>query len=323
LGNLTEAHPDEPAYLDRFVGYVEAELDHCLNARQQVYPRGLLNKVRGWSALAAKEPERLRAALTPMIDGTARPLSFFMMEQFPVYDAIHALATFDPGAASAILSRELKHQLEGNMRSGDLFEAVMRLPAPEGDEARDLQLNEANDDQKLQELVNRAVRNDQRPWLMARISADLSSDSPAFVARGMVLAAFLPDNAEAEALWKGRLAEEPTPPWLAKVHRAAQRRYDRLRRAQHWYDAFAAADEAADTFAAHRLFLAEVDARIYCSHTLRPSAEDLAAWPSAKRAHWRWSGEAIKAAVKRDEDELKKTLLFTSPPGHAQHPKLR
>lgn len=323
LGDLADNYPQQPVYLDRFASYVEAELHYLLEAKSTSYPRGLLEPVGGWKAFAARDPDRLKLALKPLIDNKAKRLSFFMMDKFPVYDAIDALATIDAATASKLITRELEQQLSGSMRSGDLFAAAMRLPGPDGNAARDLLLSDAIDDYRLQRLVNSAARHNQLQWLNSHISSGLTSNSAAFIARGMVLASFLPDSDEAGRLWTGVLAAPPGAGWLAQVHATSSKRFDRQRTARTWFNAFAAARDSETVYAALRLFVAVVDSRVYDSNKLRPDGKDLANWPATKRAHWRWSWEAIKAAVKRDEDELKKTLLFSSPPGRSQYPRLR
>jgi hypothetical protein len=321
LGMLAEDHPGQRLYLDRFATYVRDELDLLANARSRSIPRSLFTRTRGWDLLIAEYGDDLMTWTQPFVDGTARS-DWFMMEQFPLIRALEATDQIEPGRKAAVAIRALKSMATSNFRSGDLYHEAARLTGPEGEEARQLALAEANEDAKLFDFAVGIQESGQTDWLLDQIDRDLAGDTAGTIARGLLLAGFLQPGEAGDELWSGRLASPPASGWLANVHRVAGDHYRRLQWSRHWNRLFRDTVDDEVAFGAFELFIETLDGRVY-SGDQRPSEKELEGWSWRRGAHWSLGWDRVNAATKAAKDKLSKSFLATKQPLSNQSPRRR
>lgn len=322
LGWLAEAYPDQPIYLERWADYVHAELDFLAKAKSRSFPRALLQETAGWNELVAQYGVDLIEWTRPFVDASARHTSWMFIESFPLMRALEAIESIAPGSRAEVITRDLRDSARSNFRSGDLYHQGTTIVGPAGEEARQLVLDEANDDAKLFDFAVGVQNSGQSDWLINQIGLDLGGKSAGRIARGLTLAGFLQPTERADQLWAGRLASAPASGWLVDVHRAARQRYQRYKSARHWFDILRSTDDDDEAFAAFELFVCALDGRIYTGAE-RPNWEELERWPWRRQVLWSLGWERVRKTAKSSQDKLSKLYLASKPPLSNQAPRRR
>lgn len=326
FGELAERYPHIQTYRNAFADHVFSEIEHLQTAKSRKYPRALLNGFSGWDGLLEEHGPALIAWVYPFTHAERSGAHWFMHEPFPYLRALEAAERIAPGSLARAVTASLKHFAASNFRSGDLYAYATKVPGPMGEEARQLALAEANDDQKLFDFAHGLQEEkdgeDQTEWLLGQIQRDLGSKTIGIIARGITLAGYLLPGERADKFWTEELSSPSATGWLTEVHAAALHNYNKCRWAQHWNAAFQQATDMDVAHGAWELLHASLDERLFLGKQ-RPSSETLDSWPWRKRHQWRFGWSLVQATIKKRKEALAKLFLSTDPPLSNQWPRRR
>jgi NACHT domain len=322
IGDLVHLYPERGDYFESYANYVKSEIEYHHNAVSRHYPRNLLRGIGGWEQLIAKLPDDFKSWMKPILDPKSRHVGhwFSFLEDFPLRRGLDEIEKLVPGSKAALVTKELRESEGSSMRYGELYAQGLTLPGPYGEEARQLVLAEANNDEKLFSFVQGLQEHFQTDWLVDQIKRDLMGPTAGVIARGVTLAGFMLPNKHAEALWAGLLSKSPTNGWIEDVYERSKANYERYKWSQHWFREFHSAMDNDKAFAAYELFLATVDMRLHAAYE-RPDLKDLLAWEWRRQHHWSFGWERLQSIIKANHKELEKTFLLSAQPLQNQWPR--
>lgn len=325
LGVLAKQHPDHAAYLTGFADHVRSELAALASDGSKTLHRTLFRAQSAWERLVSSYGRDLCAWLEPFVVETGPPPHHFLFayEPYPLREALGAAEKLQPDLYARFVTRCLTESRYGPMRFGQLYADGCRIPGEAAEPARQFVLDDANDDQKLFDLAFELQSSGQSDRLLAQIDRDLAGPSAGLIARGLTLAGFLGQTAEAAKLWDVRLAAPPATGWLATVHERARARYRQHCWASHWARRYREASSDDEALAAHELLVAACDPRIYFDGVGRPTAEAMQTWSWRRRTHWSLRWPALTDAAKACKEAYKTQFLTSDPPLQRQRPRQR
>lgn len=322
LGDLVELYPDRDDYFETYANHVRDELAYYSAPGSKSFPRNFFTGIGGWQQLIEKRGEDFKKWMEPVLNESSIHAghTFFFLEEFPLGRGLDEMEKLVPGTKSELITRELKLNQHSGLRDGRLYNEALTLIGAAGEEARLLVLDEANDDAKLFNFVEKLEASQQAGWLIQKIKDDLESNIVGIIARAITVAGFMLPSLDAEALWLGQLSKAPAEGWLSEVHKKSRANYDRYKWSKYWSRRFEITLVHSEMYGAFELFLATLDRRIFADREL-PSAEAVNTWGWRKRHHFHFEWERVKRIAKSNHKELEKTFLLSKPPLQNQWPR--
>jgi len=308
--------------LDAFADFVKRRInaDFFGNETSRTFYRCSYVLAAPVDRLVSKSADEVLAWLEPLLEGTAKPKFAMFEDMFPYIDLCRSLLRHQASEGAALWRAMWKHYDGGIVRS-DAF-TLLPFEAPDSDPVSDLRhfaCDHAKTDEDLGKIATSVIEHGREGWLISRIHRDLDRESAGEIARGLTFAGLLDATPAAEHLWRTRLAQPPGPGWLAHVHERAHWLYQRNTWAHYWVEEFLTERDPDRAFCRHLLFLHSADHRAFGWVPDRVGK----AWkglPKAWQVHWSFRWPGLKAAVKKKDEEWKKTLFGSKITHHIQWP---
>jgi len=256
------AFDKDPQSIRRLTALLRREVKHILDLTTHSSGR-LWCRENDLDGFVEREPDEAERLVRPAI-GSSRNRSTFLFMGFPVMGLCQGLLRHRPDVGAALWRSLMDEQHDGITRRGDLALLPFRVVRSEViDALREHALSQARDDAALVRIAGAATLGEGDCWLEEVIMRDLDGPSSGIAARALVLAGHMHATPRARALWSGRLADAPVPGWLAAVHYAARKAFQRNRDALYWFDAYLEVVDPVEVWSAYALFASRADGRSF------------------------------------------------------------